>query len=107
MRSLEVLIVRDNKIKTVEGPFADLKDCNEKQLRKGVMKLQLLDLRNNKLSRVCLDKAFQFLSETVVLMWNNPFEDDIDTMLKIPQHILLEDFDEWKVPNPLHLFTSR
>ena len=39
MRSLAVLIVRDNKIKQIVGPFADLEEATEKQLRKGVMNL--------------------------------------------------------------------
>lgn len=46
-------MVRENKIKKIEGPFSDLEDCTEKQLRKGVMKLKLLDIRGNKLVSVC------------------------------------------------------
>lgn len=49
LRSLEVLVVRDNKIKQVVGPFKDLEEASEKQLKKGLMKLQLLDIRQNKL----------------------------------------------------------
>lgn len=39
LRSLEVLIVRDNKIRVMEGPFSDLEDATEKQIKKGIMKL--------------------------------------------------------------------
>lgn len=52
LRSLEVLIVRDNKIKQIDGPFSDLEEATEKQLRKGVMRLQLLDIRNNRLTSI-------------------------------------------------------
>ena len=67
--------MRENKIKEVEGPFADLAEASEKQLKKGVMKLQFVDLRQNKLSAINLSKAVAFLRETVVLMWSNPFQD--------------------------------
>lgn len=40
------------------------------------MKLQFVDLRQNKLTAINLQKAVAFLRETVVLMWNNPFKDD-------------------------------
>lgn len=39
LRSLEVLIVRGNKIGKVEGPFSDLEEASEKQIKKGIMKL--------------------------------------------------------------------
>lgn len=45
LQSVEVLIVRDNKIKKIEGPFSDLEDATEKQIRKGIMRLRLLDIR--------------------------------------------------------------
>ena len=39
LRSLEVLIVRDNKMTEIEGPFGDLEDASERQLKKDLMKL--------------------------------------------------------------------
>jgi hypothetical protein len=36
---LEVLILKDNKIKEIEGPFSDLEAASEKQIKKGIMKL--------------------------------------------------------------------
>ena len=74
MRSLAVLIVRDNKIKQIQGPFSDLEEATEKQLRKGVMNLHLLDIRGNKLTTLVHKDAVNFLKDTVVLMWGNPFE---------------------------------
>ena len=57
MRSLKVLIASDNKIEKVEGPYGDLEDASEKQLKKGVMKLQLLDVRKNKLTSIIQKQA--------------------------------------------------
>ena len=76
LRSLEFLSVKDNKIRTVEGPFSDLEDASDKQIKKGIMKLQVLDLRGNRLTKVFLSEAVTFLKDTVVLMWDNPFEDE-------------------------------
>ena len=47
-----MLVVRDNKIKKIEGPFGDLEEATEKQIRKGIMRLRLLDIRNNRLSQI-------------------------------------------------------
>ena len=77
LRSLEVLIVKDNKIKQIKGPFADLADATEKQIKKSIMKLIFLDIRSNKLTSIVQSEAVNFLRETVVLMWSNPFEDEI------------------------------
>ena len=52
LHSVEVLVVRDNKIKKIEGPFGDLEEATEKQIRKGIMRLRLLDIRNNRLSQI-------------------------------------------------------
>ena len=71
---MAVLIVRDNKIKQIQGPFSDLEEATEKQLRKGVMNLHLLDIRGNKLTTLVHKDAVNFLKDTVVLMWGNPFE---------------------------------
>ena len=52
MRSVQVLIVRDNKIASIEGPFSDLEEASEKQIKKGLMKLQVLDIRKNRLTNI-------------------------------------------------------
>ena len=52
MRSLKVLIASENKITNIEGPYGDLEDASEKQLKKGVMRLQLLDVRKNQLTSI-------------------------------------------------------
>ena len=76
LHSVEVLVVRDNKIKKIEGPHSDLEEATEKQIRKGIMKLRLLDIRANRLTQIIQKDAQNFLEETVVLMWDNPFECD-------------------------------
>lgn len=76
LHSVEVLVVRDNKIKKIEGPYSDLEEATEKQIRKGIMKLRLLDIRANRLTQIIQKDAQNFLEETVVLMWDNPFECD-------------------------------
>mmetsp|Transcript_38298 Transcript_38298/g.50230 ORF Transcript_38298/g.50230 Transcript_38298/m.50230 type:complete len:144 (+) Transcript_38298:1156-1587(+) len=77
MRSLEVLIARENKVTEIEGPFSDLEDASEKQIKKNLMKLQILDIRANKLTRLIQTKAVNFLRDTIVVMWANPIEDDL------------------------------
>lgn len=77
LRSLEVLIVRDNKVTEIEGPFGDLEDASEKQIKKDLMQLQILDIRNNKLLTLIQDKAVNFLKDTIVFMWNNPLVGDL------------------------------
>ena len=74
LRSLEVLIVKDNKIGKVEGPFSDLEEATAKQIKKGIMQLHLLDIRGNRLTKIFFKEAVSFLKDTVVLMWDNPFE---------------------------------
>ena len=37
LRSLQILVARDNQIKQIEGPFNDLTDVSEKQRKKGIM----------------------------------------------------------------------
>ena len=69
-----MIVVRDNKIKQIKGPFNDLQEATEKQLRKNVMRLQMLDIRGNKLTQLVQENAIYFLMETVVLMWQNPFD---------------------------------
>ena len=49
--------MRDNRIKEVAGPFNDLAEATEKQLKKTTMRLTLFDVRKNKLSSFRLSKA--------------------------------------------------
>jgi len=74
LRSLEVLVMRYNNIKKVEGPFNDLDTCNDRQQGRDIMLLKLLDLRDNKLTEIFQSQAANFLEETIVLLWNNPLE---------------------------------
>jgi len=110
LRSLEVLIVKDNKISNVEGPFADLEEATDKQLKKGIMKLHLLDLRGNHLTKIFLSQAINFLKDTVVLMWGNPFTcgKDIDLEFFDPGSLFRSeqlDDDPSLIQNPMHIFT--
>lgn len=111
MRSVRVLIASDNRIEKIEGPFGDLEDASEKQLKKGVMKLQLLDVRKNKLTNIIQKHAVQFLKETIVLMWDNPLnEAEINAELLDPRTLFSAykfDYDPKFIPNPLHMFTAR
>jgi len=70
----------------------------------------VLDVRDNQLTTIIQKPAVNFLQNTVVIMWNNPFQDDLDTEFVFPKHIFqkiaLED-DPLRIPNPLHLFTPR
>ena len=51
--------------------------------------------------------AVNFLRETVVLMWGNPFDSqEVYLNQKLPQHIVTS-LPEEDLPNPLHLFTPR
>jgi len=89
MRSLEILIARENRIDEIEGPFNDLEDASEKQIKKGLMKLQILDVRNNKLTSLIQTKAVNFLKDTIFFMWNNPLQGDLSSELRYPKHLFL------------------
>ena len=74
---MEILLFRKNRVVTVEGPACDMDDQDEKQRTKQlIMRLKLLDLRDNRLQSIFLKDAVNFLRETVVLMWDNPFTED-------------------------------
>ena len=60
----------------------DLDDMDEKAQKKGIMRLQLLDLRENKISKVFQKEAIVFLRETVILLWDNPLEDGAQLALE-------------------------
>ena len=89
LRSLQVLVARENKVSEIEGPFSDLEDASEKQIKKSLMKLQILDIRNNLLEAVIQTKAVNFLKDTIVLMWNNPLEGDLNEELRYPKHLFM------------------
>lgn len=111
LRSLEVLIVKDNKITAIQGPFHDLEEATEKQIKKGIMKLQLLDVRSNRLTKTFLKEAVTFLKDTVVLMWDNPFEgDDVaEREFYDPASLFRSgdlDDDYHLIQSPMHLYTE-
>ncbi len=110
LRSLETLVVRKNKIREIEGPFQDLEDLDEKQAKKGIMKLKLLDIRENNLTTIFQSKAMNFIKETVVLMWDNPFEakgtlcfEFFNPASLFRAHQEFDD-DHTNIQNPLHIF---
>lgn len=74
------------------------------------MQLQMLDVRDNGLSTIIQKNAVNFLVNTVILMWNNPFTDNVQAEFVYPKHIFkkveLND-DPRKIPNPLHMFTPK
>ena len=53
------------------------------------MKLRLLDIRGNRLTQIIQKEAVSFLEETVVLMWNNPFECDTENLLRQAGKVLV------------------
>ena len=74
------------------------------------MKLQILDIRNNKLTEMIQAKAVNFLKDTIVFMWNNPLESDMQSELRYPKHLFLNqelDDDPLLIPNQKHLFTVK
>ena len=65
-----------------------------------VMKLSLLDLRENKIQSFHLQDAAAFLRETVVLLWDNPFNGESPATFakefNDPQHLFraTSEFDD-------------
>eukprot|EP00347_Sterkiella_histriomuscorum_P018502 403345268 len=113
MRSLDVLIFRKNNIRNVEGPYSDLEEIDDSAAKKGVMKLSLLDLRENKLQKIFLKDAVNFLKDTVVLMWDNPFDQSRAEMCKEfydPGYLFRAtselDDDIKLIQNPLHIYQA-
>ena len=73
------------------------------------MKLQLLDVRDNRLTKIFLKEAVTFLKETVVLMWSNPFTDDLTQSQEFydPASLFRSgqlDDDYRLIQNPLHIW---
>jgi len=62
-----VLSVPRNRIKTVIGPFNDLRDKSYEESLRNVMSLKVLDLRHN--MHKSLPRASRFLRHTVVASW--------------------------------------
>ena len=98
---------------TVQGPFLDLDDLDEKQQRKQlVMSLSLLDLRDNKLTSPFQKDAVAFLRETVVLLFDNPFNAEslksLSQEFNDPSHLFratTEFDDDFRlIMNPLHIY---
>lgn len=113
LRSLEVLLMNKNRVVTVQGPYCDLEDLDEKQVKKQlVMRLKVLDLRENRISQIFLKDAVTFLRETVVLLWGNPFP--AETLSEIQKEYddpacmfraTSEFEDDYKqIRNPLHIY---
>ena len=76
------------------------------------MNLELLDLRDNRLPSFRLRDASNFLEETVVLLWNNPFLDCVHSEQVNPSHIEVHSRvtptpESGSYQNPLHLFMPR
>jgi len=76
------------------------------------MRLRVLDLRENKLNQIFLKDAVNFLRETVVFMWDNPFQSEtfaeISKEFNDPAHLFRAtpefDDDYTKIMNPLHIY---
>ncbi len=98
---------------SVTGPFCDLEDLDEKQKRKQlVMRLKILDLRDNRVTDIFQKEACAFLQETVVFLWDNPFSEEalrlISKEYNDPMHLFRathEFEDDYKqMLNPLHIY---
>jgi hypothetical protein len=76
------------------------------------MQLRVLDLRENRLQSIHLSNGAAFLRNTIVLMWDNPFDQDppgfIAKEFMDPAHFFRAstDFDDdpLKILSPLHLY---
>jgi Leucine Rich repeat len=68
LRKLKVLILSKNLITKLVFPFEDFKMASKLQIKREIMDLQILDLRGNQLPGI---KSHKFLSNTVVLAWDN------------------------------------
>ena len=59
-------------------------------------------MRKNRLSDIIHKNAVNFLKETIVIMWDNPFESDVKQELTNPKHLFFVDQfdnDPFKIPN--------
>lgn len=68
LKSLKILILSKNKISQVEGPYQDLKKVESPLVKREIMNLKLLDLRENDIrSFLFMKGAKNFLKYTIVL----------------------------------------
>ena len=76
------------------------------------MRLKLLDMRENRLAQIFYPEAVNFLKETIVLMWDNPFEtkNEMSKEYYDPASLFratVEFDDDYRfIQNPLHIFTA-
>ncbi len=100
-----MLLFRKNRVVKVVGPEGDLADADEK-MRSKIMSLRILDLRENKLESIYMNEAANFLRETVILMWDNPFQDSQRATVEHcdPAHLFRAELEEEPIRNPLHIY---
>ena len=74
------------------------------------MSLQVLDVRGNKLTSIIQKNAVNFLKDTIVIMWDNPFQENIQAELLHPKHLFMSqelEEDPHLIPNQMHLITQK
>jgi Leucine-rich repeat (LRR) protein len=72
LKNLTVLLLSKNSITNVVGPFKDLKEASEMTQKREIMKLQVLDLRENEITTLRhLVKAKNFLRKTLTFVGDN------------------------------------
>ena len=109
LRRLKVLILSKNQITKLVFPYEDLKTANKVQLKREVMELSILDIRNNQISSTKFSS--KFLRNTMVLAWDNGVSQKaIESNLQRTKHLTsLEgpasaktesDFNPFAVINP-------
>ena len=70
-----------NQISKVVLPFDDLKQASQLQLRREIMDLQILDLRENQIGSI--KQLNKYFKDTVVMLWDNSLrKQTIDQVLQ-------------------------
>lgn len=70
-----------NQISKVVLPFDDLKQASQLQLRREIMELQILDLRENQIGSI--KQLNKYFKDTVVMLWDNSLrKQTIDQVLQ-------------------------
>jgi hypothetical protein len=73
--------VNKNQISKVVLPFDDLKQASQLQLRREIMELQILDLRENQIAS--FKQLNKYFKDTVVMLWDNSLrKQTIDQVLQ-------------------------
>jgi len=73
--------VNKNQISKVVLPFDDLKQASQLQLRREIMDLQILDLRENQIGSI--KQLNKYFKDTVVMLWDNSLrKQTIDQVLQ-------------------------